>query len=282
MNMRQTIHRVPWGIARRCGAVGLGVALAATFLAPGVSLAAPRLAPQDSPCPQPVTVQCVITFGNGEIAKRNTALNTLSGKASSEQTAGHINGTQAGVITGDVSTNESGLSALQTKLDADTTLPAARADVLSIYTQFRIFAVVLPRDYNEIWLDILTNVQATMAGKVTTIQNAINAAQSLKDNDNDGDLATINAAFSDYQAQVGAALGQINTANGYLPDFTPANFDADPGGYKSNWDTFRGAVKAAHGDVEAAAADLHKIATVLKELVNEQHLAPGATDTNEP
>src|SRR5579863_2461329 len=116
MNIIQSIRRAPYRLARRCAAAGLGVALAATFMLPSASLAAPRLAPQDSPCPEPVTVQCVITFGNGEIAKRNTSLNTLSGKASSQQSAGHITSAQAGVITGDVSTNESGLQTLQQKL----------------------------------------------------------------------------------------------------------------------------------------------------------------------
>lgn len=282
MKIIPTIRRAPQGFARRIGAAGLGIALAATLMLPGTSLAAPRLAPQDSPCPQPVTVQCVITFGNGEIAKRIASLNTLSGKATAQLNANHINSTQAGVITGDVSTNESGLQALQTKLDAETTLASARADVLSIYTQFRVYIVVLPRDYHEIWLDILTNVQVTMAGKATTIQNAINAASALKDNDNDGDIATLDAAFSDYQAQLGAATGQINIANGLLPEFTPQNYDANPGGYKGDWTTFHGDIKAAHSDILAAAADLHKIAKVLKELINEQHLAPGATDTNEP
>jgi hypothetical protein len=275
-HLRQTPRRA----ARWLAAGGLGAAMAVALLVPAATTT--LAAPQDNPCPQPVTLSCAINFGNTQIDNRTTSLNTLNGKVTAQLNAGHINSTQAGVITSDVSTNQSGLAALKTKLDADTTLTDARTDIKSIYTNFRIYAVVLPRDYNEVWLDIVTNVQGTMSGKISTIQTAINDVSNLGDKDNDGDLATINAAFSDYQAQLTAAQGQINTANGLLPQFTPANFNADPSGYKGNWDAFRAAIKSAHGDILAGASDLHKIAAVIKDLINEQGLAPGATDPNEP
>lgn len=279
MSIFSSLHQAPRRLSRALAAGGLGAAMAVALLLPGTTTLA---APQDDPCPQPVTLQCAVNFGNTQIDKRTTDLNTLSGKVQTQLNNGHITSAQAGPLTSDISTNESGLSTLKTKLDADTTLQDARTDIKSIYTNFRIYLVVLPRDYNEIWLDILTNVQAKMTSAGSQIQNAINAVTNLNDNDNDGDLATINAAYSDYQAQLSAAQSQINTANGLVPQFTPQNLNADPTGYKGNWDAFRAAIKSAHGDVLAAAADLHKIAKVIKDLIGEQHLAPGATDTNEP
>lgn len=279
MSIFTTMRQTPRRLARALTAGGLGAAMAVALLLPGTTTLA---APQDDPCPQPVTLQCAISFGNTQIDKRTTDLNTLTGKIQTQLKDGHITSNQAGPLTSDVSTNESGLGALKTKLDGDTTLQDARTDIRSIYTNFRIYIVVLPRDYNEMWLDILTNVQAKMTGAESQVQNAINAVSTLNDKDNDGDLATINAAFSDYQAQLSAAESQINTANGLLPQFTPQNFNADPSGYKGNWDAFRAAIKSAHGDVLAAAADLHKIAKVTKDLAGEQNLAAGATDTDEP
>ena len=66
------MHHVSFSrLARRVAAGGLGVALALALLLPG---ATPTFAaPTDSPCPQPVTLQCVITFGNARIDQRTTA-----------------------------------------------------------------------------------------------------------------------------------------------------------------------------------------------------------------
>lgn len=270
-------HGKRWPARQLVGA-GIGAALAIALFLPGRTLAAP----QDAPCPQPVTLQCAINFGNAAIDKRITSLNTLNGKIQNALSAGHITSEQATSLSADVMTNKSGLTQLRAKLDGDTDLATVRDDIKSIYTTYRIYYVVLPRDYNEILLDLLTNVQAKMVGAEPKIQDAIAKLANLTDKDNDGDLATINAAYSDYQAQLSAALSQINTANGLLPQFTPQNFNADPAGYKANWEAFRGALRAGHGDLLASAADLHKITKVARDLVGDQHLADGASDTDEP
>jgi hypothetical protein len=236
--------------------------MAIALLTPGAALAAPQTC---------TTVQCVIAFGDQQITNRLNSLNTLSGKITNQRDLGHLTSAQAGTLQGNVTTNQNGLTALKTKLDAETRIAAARQDVRTIYTQFRIYAVVLPRDYHVIWLDILVNMDAKLRAAQPKIQEAIADASGLSDPDKDGDMAELNAAFSDFQAQLSAAEGQIDGAQGLLPTLTAANFDANPSLYQQNWTDFRNDIRTAHHDIVAAAADLHKIARVLKDLINEQN-----------
>lgn len=107
-------------------------------------------------------VQCV---GNAEIQKRITDLNTLIAKMNqliafiqSKSPNSTIQGDLQGIIA-DANANISGgttngvqvagLNALKAKLDAETTAQIARADVKSIYTGYRIYELVLPRDFNQ-------------------------------------------------------------------------------------------------------------------------------------
>src|SRR6516164_9494061 len=91
-------------------------------------------------------VKCVITFGDQQIAARITALNKLSGVVTDDHNKKLIDDDHATSIQSDITTNINGLNALKTTLDAETSATNARQDVEKIYTQFRIYAVVLPRD----------------------------------------------------------------------------------------------------------------------------------------
>jgi hypothetical protein len=259
--------------ARLTGSAALGLTLAVAALMPvGTSLAAAR-----ATCTQ---VSCVIAFGDAAITARNSALNTLQTKVTNQLTAQHITQDQANVVDGDVSTNLSGLAALKSKLDAETQMAPARMDVHNIYYQFRIFAVVLPRDYHHLWLDVLVQVDGKMRAAEPKIQDAINAIQGLPDKD--GDKEKLNAAFADFKNQLPAAEGQIDGAQGLLPTLTPSSFDTTPATYKTNFTDYVNDIHTAHGDLRTAAKDLHTIAQALKDLVGDQgaaNPAPTATTT---
>ncbi len=274
MDIFESMRHAPYRLARRAGVFGLGAMLAVSVLAPGLALATPR-----ATC---ITVQCIIAFGDNAIAVRQTALTNLSNKVAAQLSAGHITSAQAGVLSSDVSANASGLSALKTKLDAETDMTAARTDVKSIYVRFRIFAVVLPRDYHEIWLDILINVDARLRALQPKIEGIIDKLSNLNDPDNDRDIAAIKAAYADMKAQLTSAEGQIDGAQGLLPSLTPANFNADPILYRTNFTDFHNDIKEAHIDILAAVADLHKMTRIAKELAAEQNLPAGAQPAAEP
>jgi hypothetical protein len=277
MHITQLVRRALPTLGRRISLGGLGLLLAGAALIPAAtSLAAPRTGCATPPAGQSV-LQCVIAFGDTEIARRDTALNAFSGKVTTQATAGHITKDQASDLQQDVTTNVNGLAALKTTLDATTTVTEARRDVALIFTQFRIFAVVLPRNTHHLWLDILSNVDQKMKEAEGKIEAAI--AKTSRDADKNGDKAALAAAFQDYKNQVSSAEGQIDGALGLLPALTPAQYNDKTSPYRTNYTDYVNDIRSAHQDVMAAAADLKQIVALLKDLRGKgaAPVAPTAT-----
>ncbi len=252
MNITSLLGRLPRRAAMLgvAGALALGVALPMT--ATGFT---PVAAASDASCNG--NVQCIITFGDQRINERLTALTTLSGKANEQFKDGRITSDQNNSIQGDVTTNQNNLTALKTKLDAEMTATAARADVLSIYVTYRIFAVVLPRDYRELALDIEMHIDQNLRNGEPTIQNAINSAPA-------SEQPQLNSLFSDMKSQLSNAETQIDAAQSQIPALTPQNYDSNKSAVEAALQNFRDDENAAHGYIKAAASDLHQIAQILK------------------
>lgn len=264
-------------LGRRLSLGGLGLLLATAALVPAAtSLAAPQTGCATPPAGQTV-LQCIIAFGDSEIARRDTALNTFSGKVTAQANDKHVTSDQASALQQDVTTNLNGLAALKTTLDAATTIADARKDVALIFTQFRIFAVVLPRDAHHLWLDILSNVDQKMKDAEDKIQDAINKTSG--DDDKNGDKAAIAAAFQDYRNQLSSAEGQLDGALGLLPTLTPAQYNDKTSPYRTNYTDYVNDIHTAAQDIKAAAADLKKIVALLKDLRGKggAPVAPTAT-----
>lgn len=255
-------NRARRGARRALAVAGLGL-LAAGIIAPLAGFAA---APS-STC-APADTQCVITFGNARIQERQTALSTLNSRISTAFRAGHITSADNSALVGDVAANESGLTALKGQLDSASSASVARADVKLIYTQFRIYAVVLPRDYHELWLDIVVHVDGRLVGAKPLLQDAINGAPS-------GVQAQANSLFSDYQTQLSTAQAQSQAARANIPQLTPANFNAGATAYETQYNAFKTDIATAHTATKQAASDLRQIVQLLKSA----GISPAATPT---
>jgi hypothetical protein len=218
----------------------------------GTALAAPA-ASTPTPGAKCTTVACVQQFGDARITERLEALDKLAGDAQ-----GHkgITDSQRQTILSDEQTNKDGLNALKSKLDGETDIQAARADVKNIYVQFRIFAVVIPRDRGEIWLFHEQNVIARLTAGNDKITSAIQKAKAKGD-----DVTRLLALQADYNAKLADATTQTSNAQGLIPSLTPANYPGTDGTLK----TYRGDLKAAHDDIRDAAKDLHQIVQILKQ-----------------
>ncbi len=201
--------------------------------------------------------QCVISYGDKAIAARQNALSTLNSRVTEQFTDKRVTASDNATLTGDISTNESGLSALKTKLDADTDATTARADFRSIYTAFRIYAVVLPRDYHELWLDMVIHKDGQLVSNETLIRDAINGAPASVQ-------TQANQLFSDYQTQVTNAQAQTAAALQILPQLTVSAFNANPTAYKTTFGSYKTDIQTAAQDTRAAIYDLHQIVRLLK------------------
>ncbi|MFI5271791.1 MAG: hypothetical protein ACHQ4H_02005, partial [Ktedonobacterales bacterium] len=197
-------HRIP-----RLAALGAIAALACTAALPLMAFAA---------APSTCDLACVQQFGNTQIGNRLTVLTTLNGKVQTALNDKRISSDQANALFTDISTNDTGLKNLQSTLDGEKTESAARQDVKNIYLQFRIYAVVLPRDYRTLYLDRIIDVHDKLAALHDKIRDAISKAPA-------GEQAQLNSLFDDYNNQLQSTESQIDAARGELPQLTPENFN---------------------------------------------------------
>lgn len=264
MNPLAILRRLPARLALFAGAALLALAVAA----PLTALAAPKA---DAKC-DPKDIKCVIAFGDQRIQDRLDALTKLNGKVTDALNGKHITSDQANTLSSDIATNTTGLQNLKAKLDGESDIAAARTDVRNIYLQFRIYAVVLPRDYHEIWLDRLTDADHRLAAVKDTIADAIAKAPA-------GEQAQLNSLFDDYKAQLAAAEAQMDAAQGELPQFTPENFNTNRQGFETARTNLKNDLKSAHKDLKQATGDLHQIAQILKGNKSGGSGSPTATAT---
>jgi hypothetical protein len=242
-NLRSLIKPM---IASALGLLAIGALLPATVFA---------ASSQQTKCGA-TDLNCVITAGDTLITNRQNSLNDLKARISADLSANKLTSDQASVLQADVATNQTGLSNLKSKLDAETDIKAARQDVSNIFLQFRIYAVVLPRDYRRIQMDIEINTKNLMQGSASKIKDAISSAPA-------NEQGQLNSLFSDYQKQVAAAESQLDTAQQDFPALTPENFNQNRLSYESTKNALDSALKAARADLRQAAKDLNQMAQIL-------------------
>jgi hypothetical protein len=217
----------------------------------------PATAMASTPTCASTDVKCVIQFGDQQIAKRITALNKLSATITDKHNKQHIADDDADSLQTDVKTNIDGLNTLKTTLDAETDAKTARQDVEKIYTQFRIFAVVLPRDYRRLHLTIEVKIDNKLRALEASTRQLIDKAPANKKDQ-------LNNLFNDYQAQLSDAESNIEMAQKTWPLLTPESYNTNRPTYATNLKNLTTYVKKAHQDLHKAAADLHKIKQLLK------------------
>lgn len=201
-------------------------------------------------------LSCVINFGNQQIQARLNALNTLNGRINYWQGKGALTDTQVSTLQADVSNNENGLSALQKQLDAETNIQNARQDVRNLYYQFRIYAVVLPRDYRTIHTDIAGNIAMKLQAMESDLQNDINAAPA-------GEQQQLMSYYNNFVQEVSDAASDVQTAQNELPMLTPTSFNNNAASYKTTLASVTSADQNAHKELHQAGYDLNQIEKVL-------------------
>jgi hypothetical protein len=245
-------------LLRHWGAVSAMATMLTAFCLALPALSAPALAaPASGTSCAKDDVQCVINVGNQLITNRLNDLNKLSNQVSLQLQRGHITADAASALQADITTNENGLKTLQSKLDSETSAQAARQDVKNIFVEFRIYAVVLPRDYQQLHFDIEKVLDAKLEAARSVIPVAISMAPASKQ-------AQLQSLFSDYKAQLATAEAQFDTVQNTLPTLTPESFNLNHATYLANLLKVRAAEKTAQAALHKAASDLHQIVQLLK------------------
>ena len=201
-------------------------------------------------------LSAIITRSNTEIGARITDLNKLNTRV---QAMKNESDAEKASIATEVQTNITGLTALQTKTDADTDVTTARADEATIFTTFRIYALIVPRGYILASADRITTIGGLMTALAAKMQARIAAAQTAGKN-----VSALTAAMTDMQAKITDANTQSQAAQTKLVGLNPDKGD------KTIAASNKAALVGARADIKVGTQDLHTarkdITTILQGL----------------
>jgi hypothetical protein len=221
----------------------VGGAIAGTIaLAAGPALADSLGSGSTTPTsPSPATVgtgslQAIQAKAKVAIDRRVDALN----RAISVLQADPNLGSDQAVLVGTAQKDVAGLQQLEQTIQQDTTAQQAKTDAGTIFTGYRVFALVLPVDRMVRFSDRATNVAVPRLDRI-----AARAAQS-------GNPAIVSLG-ADIQHQTQVASQALAGLPARVEAYTPAEYNANHGllaGDRSDVQTARQALEKARDDVK--------------------------------
>ena len=245
--MKIRIPRLIAGLAIG-GALALSsvaVVTAASPLIPGGPAGKGVCATESAALKPPVTVDALRAFGNCEIERRFTTLTALSSKVTSSTT---LTTSDAAALTAEIGATRTGLTDLKATIDAETAVPALKAEIARIATDFRVYLLVGPQvnlvsgaDRVVASQSMFTKVDTNLAARIAAAKAAgkdTTAAQS--------DLDAMNAAVT-------KAVGIATPLPATLLPLTPAQYNAGTAGPVLN--SARAALVQARDLLKSAVQD---------------------------
>lgn len=219
---------------------GAIVALAAV---PGAAFAA------DSPG----RVAALKARGDAEIQRR---LVTLAADATRVTDAQQKSKVDLSSLSSLISADQSGLTALKTKIDTqDTTVAQLVPDVQSIVTAYRVYVLVDPK----IHLTIAADREAMIAQLLTTVDQTLTAKVNALPPTQPG-VADAKAALADLGPKVADALSKAGQVPGNVASLSPSGYPANASVLKSNLTT----VQQVRTELGQARADVERIRSDIK------------------
>jgi len=206
---------------------------------------------------------------DNEIANRITSLNDLQTKI---QNATKVSSSTKMTISSTVESEITNLTALKSKIDADTDATTLKADVKSITASYRIYALIEPQI--EILatadkIDSLAELVSTVSNKVQILLTSL-SAKGIDTSTMETTLANENAKVTDANTQAQAA---ITRTSGLIPD------NGDTTVAASN----KSALQQSRADIRVGVLDLHTAKTDLDALIKQiRQMEPKTTATSTP
>lgn len=228
-------------VALGCGTAVLGLVLTS----------APAFA-DPSPSPLPARLDAAKQVVTARIDGRLATLHALNTAVSAAQ---HLTSAHKGTLTGLIQSDESGLTALKTKVSGETTLAGVRADDQSMVNDYRVYLLVAPKVRLTIAADLETTAVTRLRTTADKLTAAIAAAKAAGK-----DTTQAEADLADLKAQTDAASTAVTgQADAVLaiqpgPDGTAIQNQVKP---------VRDAVRTGRTDLRKALADAKAIRGLL-------------------
>lgn len=201
-------------------------------------------------------LQKIISRGDSEISRRITTLNNLTSKISA---AKHLSSSDQAALSSEVNGEVSNLTALKTKLDADTDVTTAKSDAQSIITDYRVYALIVPKvELIKAADDEITTAQnlATLEAK---LQTRITAAQTAGK-----DVTSLQTTLNDMTSKSTAASTIATNVQTAVINLLPTDYNSNHsvlGGDRDQLKTARADLQAAHTDGQTIVNGLKSLGT---------------------
>jgi hypothetical protein len=222
-------------------------AASALVLAAG-PLTAPAAA---APSPGPGTGRS-LDAAKAAVAKRvELRLTSLKNLRTTVDGAARLTAAHKSALTGIIDHAQQGLTALATKVTAETTAAGVKADAQSMVDDYRVFVLVEPQVHLTVAIDLETAAAARLGQLADQESAAIDKAKAAGK-----DVSKAEAGLADLRSQVGAAQAAIAGKTDPLLAVKPGP-DAD---------AIHNQVKPVREAVHTARTDLHKAAADAKDI----------------
>lgn len=189
-----------------------------------------------------------------EIDRRLTSLNNLLSRVSSNE---KLSSSNRVILTTEIQKEVTGLLELRSKIEADTEMTILRADVKSIVTAYRVYALLVPKVNlilaSERSLSVVDNM-ATISGKLRLEVDNLKASGK--------DTAELQRMLNDLDKDLDTnRIKIINTQNSVLaltPDGYPGN--------RSILQNSRKTLATMIGDVKTLRAEINEIVKKIRQM----------------
>jgi hypothetical protein len=196
-------------------------------------------------------LDAVKAIANARIQGRLATLHALSLAVSDSK---YLTSAEKSALDKQIDSDVAGLTALSTKMAAETTAAAVRADEVAMVDDYRVYVLMAPQTR-------LTEALAAESDAAATLQKAYTALSDLAAKEPGGATAAQRAQLADLQAQVNAAEAAIaNQMSTELAIQPGPNETAIQDALKPVKD----AVRTAHQDLVKARADAKALRASLK------------------
>lgn len=199
-------------------------------------------------------VKAIINRGDKEITRRLATLNTLSNKING---AVKLSSSNKSTLATEVSNEISGLTALKTKLDADTDLNTTKTDAQSIFGDYRVYALIVPKvklvktaDDQQVAEDKLTSLVSKLQDRITTAKTA------------GKDVTDLQNTLNDMTAKTTAAQQTSSSVESSVIGLQPSDYNSN----HQLLSGYRDKLKTAQGNIKSATTDSQTIVNGLKKL----------------
>lgn len=197
-------------------------------------------------------LKLIISRGDKEIDRRLKTLNTLDSKINS---AKKLSSSDKSTLSAEVNNEISALTSLKTKLDADTDLTTAKTDAQSIFSGYRVYALVVPK----VQLVKTADDQQAAEGRLTALASKLQSR--IGDAKQKGkDVTSLQASLDDLNAKTTAAQAVSSSIESSVINLQPSDYNSNHtilGGDRDK-------LTAAQNDIKAAVADAKTIVSGLK------------------